>query len=103
MQCPLKDENAIIIAEKQGKHKLFVKHFPPEDNISELFRNTDFALPIEYSTSDSNYFTSFKKDLFLPVHLARLVLVSHFGACGYKCFSNALGDPNFLVYITVFI
>ena len=73
---------------------IIVKHFPPEDNISLLFRDTDFALPIEYSTSESNNFTSFKANLFVPVHLAQLVLVSHFGACGCKCFSNALGIPN---------
>lgn len=91
MECPKVGGNAIIIAEKDGGHKVLVKNFPPGDNAVELFRNMNFKIPMEYCVSETNYSTSYNADCFLPVHLTQLVLVSHFGACGYKCFASVLG------------
>lgn len=97
MQCPKVEGNAIIIAEMNGGHKVVVKNFPPGNNHSELFRDMDFKILMEYDIGEPNYCTSYKAEYFLPLHLARLVLVSHFGACGYKCFASVLGNSRSLM------
>jgi hypothetical protein len=51
------------------------------------FQHKDFTLPTSYDFPLTNYLTSFSGyNLFLPVHLARFILITIFGACGYKCF-----------------
>jgi hypothetical protein len=90
-QAPSEGRHPILIAERSGKHKMLIKSFTPEIEMSEFFCNIDFTIPIEYNVSKSNHFTDYKEDCFLPVHLTRLVVASCFGACGYKGFACALG------------
>jgi len=96
MECPTENMKILIIAEKCNHHKVLVNIFPPDNNAYERFRHFDFRIPIEYKASMPNFFASIQKNMFLPVHLARVVPVTHFGACGYKCFSGVLGISLFL-------
>jgi len=92
MKCPSKNSKCIVFVELINKHKMLVQQLPEGFDCHTLFENTDFTLPIFYDFELPNYLGSFSShNIFLPVHLARLVQVTHFGACGYKCFSELLG------------
>jgi len=92
MSCPSKDSKCLVFVELVNKHKMLVKQMPGKQDCPTLFENTDFTVPLLYDFPITNYLASFSGDnLFLPLHLARLVVVEHFGACGYKCFSDYLG------------
>jgi len=92
MTCPSKNNNCMVFVELANRHKMLVQQLPGERDLHAHFQNTDFTLPILYDFPITNHLASFSgHNFFLPVHLARLTLVTHFGACGYKCFSEILG------------
>ena len=92
MKCPSKKSKSLAFVELANKHKMLVEQLPGELDYHTFFQDTDFSLPILYNFPLINYFASFAgHNLFLPIHFARLVQVTHFGACGYKCFSDLLG------------
>ena len=74
------------------QHKVFVESIPDSKNAWEFFRDMDFSIPINYDLSSPENYRSFHKDVFLPVHIARLVHTSKLGACGYKCFGGILSN-----------
>jgi len=68
---------------------MFVRQMHGQQDRHTLFQNTDFTVLLLYDFSLTKYLASFSGDnLFLPIHLARLVAVEHFGACGCKWFSE---------------
>lgn len=100
MECPSKDLKCLVFVELANKHKMLVEQLTGEKDCHIRFRDTDFTVPILYDFPLTNYLASFSGDnLFLPVHLARLYEVTHFGACGYKCFSDILGMCLFILTI----
>jgi len=106
LTCPPSNSKCLIFVELTNKHKLLVEQLPGERDCRILFQNTDFTLPISYDFNLPNYLASFTSHkLFLPIHLARLIKVTHFGACGYKCFSDIrvfLFNPPFSFYFLYF-
>ena len=103
MTCPSKNSNCMVFVELANKHKMLVQQLPEERELHAHFQNTDFTLPILYDFSSTNYLASFSgHNFFLPVHLARLTLVTHFGACGYKCFSDILGSLVLFFHFSLF-
>ena len=90
----------LVFVEWVNKHKMLVKQLPGHQDCPTLFKNTDFTVPLLYDFPITNYLASFSGDnLFLSLHFARLVVVEHFGACGYKCFSDYLGLCLFYTFI----
>jgi len=53
-------------------HKVLVKTYSETNDTYDFFHSMDFSIPIEHDLSTEVYCQSFKKEVFLPVHLARL-------------------------------
>jgi len=103
IMCQTKHSNCLVFVELANKHKMLVEQLPGERDCLTHFQKTDFTLPIWYDFPPANYLASFPgQNLFLPVHLARLIQVTHFGACGYKCFSEILGRLVLFFHISLF-
>jgi len=66
-----------------------MKQMPGQQDCHDLFQNTDFTVPLLYDFPLTNYLADASGDtLFTLVHLARLFIITYFGACGYICFSD---------------
>jgi len=62
---------------------LAIKQMPGRQDCYTIFQYTDFTVPLLYDFPLTNYLADTSGDnIFLPLHLARLVIVSYFGASG---------------------